>query len=408
MMKSFKDTFISCKSRLLCISEKEPLSKMSLIVIIALDIFVVNMIFAGLNDHTALLTSKFEYMPRVCRQAIIENSWIGERQTDKIQTLILAPGTSYRYDAIDQLDPEEVKKTHPACQKLLSSIRTVKEDKTILNIFRQRKIAQQNKAQLTRNFNESKAVYDTSLLENIAENSKESSITTISEISKELSQQINALSRDLASYNNSIIGNGSVAQFSQDLIEIQGKKIEIFRELKRYDFWYPIKELAWQFLFLLPLCGLFYLWNSISIKKESSLQVLISSHLLVVSFIPILFKILQLVLDVIPHRLLESVFDLLVSLKIIALWHYILIFLAILLTLVAIYVIQKKIFSWEKIVEKRLLKGGCYACGKKLPQHVESCPFCGTEQKKPCPHCKKKTYIAGKFCIHCGQNIVPE
>lgn len=399
-----KPQFKRFTNRLLSIGGKEPLSKMSLIVIIALDIFVVNMIFAGLSDHSALLTSPYEHMPSLCREAIIENTWVGDNQTDKIQKLILAPENSYRYGTRDRLDPSEINKTHSSCQQLLSSIKKVKKDATIVKVFRDRKSAQQNRIKLTQAFKKSKAVYDTSLLENIADNSKVSDISAISEKSQMLTQEINTLSKDIAGYDHTIVTNPAIKAFSEKLHQLQGQKSNILKDIKRFDFWYPIKELGWQFLFLLPLCGLFYLWNAKSIKKQASLQILISSHLLVVSFIPVLFKVLKLVLDIIPHRILESIFDLLVSLRIIAIWHYIIILLAILLALLAIYLIQKKLFSEKKIWEKRLMKGGCYSCGKKLPAKVDTCPYCGTGQKTKCSRCNAATYIAGPYCVSCGRH----
>lgn len=376
---------------------------MSLVVIIALDIFVVSMIFAGLSDHSALLTSPYEHMPSVCRNAIVENKWVGDHKTDQIQTLLLAPENSYRYGTKDRLDSSEIRKTHPSCQQLLTHIRTVKEDKDIVQVFRSRKTAQQNVSKLTQTFRKSKAVYDTHLLENIADKSAGSDASDISSKSKDLTNQLNQLNKTINEYDETIADNPAIKLFSDKLLELQEQKPQVLRDIKRFGFWFPVKELAWQFLFLIPLCGLFYFWNSKSIQKNSSLQTLISSHLLVVSFIPVLFKVLKLILDIIPHRLLESLFELLVSLRIIAIWHYIIILLAILLALVVIYLIQKKLFSREKIMEKRLIKGACCSCGKKLPPHAANCPFCGIQQQKECEHCNNKTYVAGKCCIHCGK-----
>jgi len=382
---------------------------MSLVVIIALDIFVVSMIFAGLSDHSRLLTSPYEHMPTICREAIIENKWVGDNRTDKLQKLILAPENSYRYRTYDRLDPSEVGKTHPYCQQLLSSVKAVKQDQAIVAVFRERKGAQQNRVKLTQAFKKSKDVYDTSLLENIANTSDASQVSAISVKSQDLTQQINQLSKNIANYDTTIAANDTIRSFSTKLKELQSQKSSIVSDIKQFDFWFPIKELAWQFLFLLPLCGLFYLWNSKSIEKNNSLQVLISSHLLVVSCIPVLFKLLKLILDIIPHRILETLFELLVSLRIIAIWHYIIILLAILLALLAIYLIQKKLFSPEKIMEKRLVKGGCHSCGKKLPKDVDMCPFCGTGQQTQCRHCNGITYIGGQYCVQCGRlHSVPD
>ena len=375
---------------------------MSLIVIIALDIFVVYMIFAGLHDHTTLLTSPYEYMPPACREAIVENSWIHDKKLDKLQALLLSPENAYRYNSRSYLDSSEIEKSHPSCNQFLSKINLVKKNHEIIDAFRKRKTVQENQQQIDKQFKQSKDVYDTNLLENIASETESSNVDSISEKSKHLSKELNKLNKALTEYEHIILTNKSFIEFSQFLDELRTKKDLVISDLRKFDFWYPIKVLAWQLVFLIPLCALFYFWNARSINKSNSLQILISSHLLVVSFIPIFIRILDLILDILPHRLLESLFKILKSLNIIAIWHYLIIFLAVIFALLAIYVIQKKVFSQEKIIQKRLIKGSCYKCGKKLPLQSAICPFCGTKQETQCSICQKNTYIAGPFCINCG------
>ena len=390
------------KKRLFNISENEPLSRMSLLVIFALDIFVVIMIFAGLEDHTGLLTSPYEYMPPICRQAIIENEWSNAGRIDRLQQLLLSPGHLYRYDATEPLDSSEIDKTHSACNQLLSGIRKLRENEALLAVFQQRDAVQKNRKELKVRFRDSKEVYDTQLLEGMAGGAESRNLPAISENARELSEALNEIDQMLSEYEKTIAENPSVVEISKTLKELSSRRKSILSDIRQFDFWYPMKELAWQFGFLIPLFALFYVWNGRSIQRHRHLQILISTHLLVVAFIPILFKLLELILEIIPHRLLESLFDLLVSLKIIAIWHYIVILLAVLLALLAIYLIQKKIFSQERIMQKRLMTGACYACGKKLPRQASTCPFCGKEQRMQCNVCGKDTYRAGRFCIHCG------
>ena len=121
-------------------------------------------------------------------------------------------------------------------------------------------------------------------------------------------------------------------------------------------FWYPVKRLGMQMLFLLPLFAIFYVWNNASIRKSRGIQALVSSHLLVVSFIPIFFKIIETVYDIIPKKLLKKLIDLLESLKLVAIWHYFVIALAVAAALFLIYIFQKKLFSREKLIERRIAK----------------------------------------------------
>jgi RNA polymerase subunit RPABC4/transcription elongation factor Spt4 len=168
-------------------------------------------------------------------------------------------------------------------------------------------------------------------------------------------------------------------------------------------FWYPIKRLGMQMLFLLPLFAIFYAWNDASIRKGRGIQALISTHLMVVSFIPIFFKIIETVYDIIPKKLLKKLIELLESLKLVAIWYYFVIALAVAAALFVIYIFQKKLFSREKLMERRIAKGQCQQCGKQLPSGSQACPFCGFEQYKACSSCNRPTLVFGKYCRECGK-----
>ncbi len=68
-----------------------------------------------------------------------------------------------------------------------------------------------------------------------------------------------------------------------------------------------------------------------------------------------------------------------------------------------IYIFQKKLFSREKLIERRISKGECQQCGKHLPAGSTACPFCGFVQYKPCSKCNNQMHVHGKFCRECGQ-----
>lgn len=116
----------------------------------------------------------------------------------------------------------------------------------------------------------------------------------------------------------------------------------------------------------------------------------------------------ETIYDMIPKKLLKQLIDLLQSLKLVGLWHYLIIALAIAVALFLIYIFQKKLFSREKLLEHRIARGECQQCGKHLPGDSPACPFCGFVQFKVCPHCQQRMHVHGKYCRECGESADKE
>ncbi|MCD6408290.1 zinc ribbon domain-containing protein [bacterium] len=68
----------------------------------------------------------------------------------------------------------------------------------------------------------------------------------------------------------------------------------------------------------------------------------------------------------------------------------------------ALYVLQKKYFTKERVIKNRLEKGKCFSCGTPLPPGSFYCPNCGVEVGRKCPKCNSYTRLMDKFCPTCG------
>ncbi len=395
------------KNRLFRINDEEPLSKLSLCVIIALDLFILFVVFQGLDDHTRQLTSPAEYVPYECREVLIQNNWTEANRISKLQNLVLADYNNYSYQYTSQFESSRIQKMHPVCREFFKKIQAISQDKKILDLFKTLAQLEVKKNQFTSGFKETKDVYDTSLLENIAENdTKEDKLSSISSSMKDKEQQIELFNSQILDIEKQLNAEDKIKDlwaFIQS--EDAARRDLLIKDFKNSEFRYPFKELLWQMLFLLPLFILFYFWGVRSVAKDAKLQILISAHLIVISFIPIFFKILKTVLDLIPRHFFKKFFEILTALHIVAIWHYLVIIASIGCALIAIYIIQNKIFNKHRLQLKRLAKGKCYHCGKNLPPHATSCPFCGADQQRNCPTCNQRTFIAGDYCARCGKPL---
>jgi len=68
----------------------------------------------------------------------------------------------------------------------------------------------------------------------------------------------------------------------------------------------------------------------------------------------------------------------------------------------AIYVLQKRFYTRDRIVRMRLEKGKCFSCGYTLHSAAVYCAQCGTQVGKKCPSCGTLLKLHDMFCCNCG------
>ena len=73
----------------------------------------------------------------------------------------------------------------------------------------------------------------------------------------------------------------------------------------------------------------------------------------------------------------------------------------------AIYIVQTKYFTQERMMRNRLDKGKCYSCGASLASGASYCSKCGTRVGRNCPECDSLVKLMDRHCWRCGQEIRP-
>lgn len=394
----FKDKFSKIRTHLTSM-DNQPLGRAALVIIIFLDIFILVSIFNGLDAHTKQLSSPDVYIPNTCREIVVNRQWNPANRIDNLSQIIISSSTSY------YREDEKKNDRHPVCAPYIELVDQIKNDKALIGIFEERNKAEREARELQREIDNLKGAYDTSLLETIAKKQEsQTKVTATREDFLKKTAALDTLKTRIATLEQSINGDAKIKLLWEKLQTLQEQdRQKLLSDLRTINFWYPVKKLGMQMIFLLPLFGVFYAWNNASIRKSRGLQTLVSSHLLGISFIPILCKIIETVYDIIPKKLLKKLIDLLESLKLVAIWHYLVIALAVAAALFLIYIFQKKLFSREKLIERRISKGECQQCGKHLPTESQACPFCGFSQFKTCSNCSGLMHVHGKHCRECGR-----
>lgn len=400
MFTWIKDKASEIKSHLIQSGDEQPLSKATLVVLVFLDIFILVSIFDGLDEHTRQLVAPDEYVSYSCREIVIHRNWNNTNRLDNLNAII--SGHSNQLKLVD----ENSNRQHPICAPFAATIDQIEKDKELLRLFENRRTFQREVRELEARINDRKGGYDTALLESIASrnSSEKADVSALRQDVQRLTSTLNTLRGQLASLDESLNQTEAIKALWQNIQSLTAAEREQLKsDLRTLNFWYPVQQLGMQLLFLLPLLLVIYSWNAASIRKARHVQTLVSSHLLVVVCIPIFFKIIETVYDIIPKRLMKMIADLLVSLNLIAVWYYLFILISVVAALFVIYLFQKKLFSHDKLLEKRIAKNLCQKCGKQLPHGAHACPSCSFAQYKKCLHCDKLMHVYARYCMQCGK-----
>ena len=170
-MRSFLTRITQFRSKLTQLNDEEPVTKLALAVIILLDVFILSVLFGGLQDHTRQLVSPDEYLSLQCRQVFIDKDWTPANKMAKVQQLVLTDYSRYSYKHDSLFEASRLRKMHPLCGEFYEQARLIAEHGALKDLFVNRQQTAKKKGQLVKQYDSRNEVYDTKLLENIADKS---------------------------------------------------------------------------------------------------------------------------------------------------------------------------------------------------------------------------------------------
>lgn len=384
----------------------EPLNKVSLIVIILIDIFILFNVFAGLDNISRWHMSPSQAYPCYSEWESYRKQTPKDKDFDIIQRS-LPPNTNNPPNSqkfYQQTEQGNLGKVSPTCLKYAGfkdKINNSANQQTIKTIDQQQtKISKLDQA--NRNI---RSQYDSTLLEKIAGQERGKSINAVGpeKAKQELDQNnrnIAQSKQEIAKLKTALLAKPESVSFLAFL-----KNGENFGEVKTgYDqasFWYPSIQLAFQTLFLLPLIILALLVHKFALRKGYGLIALMSWHLLVIFFIPLILKVFEF-LQV--GALFQFLFDIISTLfkGLVFLINYLYILLIPLIGFGIIKFVQKIVLNPKAQTAKRVQKSECLRCARRIRQQDTYCPHCGYYQYVECRNCHNLTYKNLSYCKHCG------
>lgn len=390
----------------------EPLNRMSLIVIIFVDLFILTNVFTGLDD-----ISRWHLSPAQAHPCYLEwNSYrqnTGNKDYDIVRKAAIAQTNENMYRSDSKLSARETyerdAKNHlgniaSTCLDyagIRDKVNTPENRKIVSTIDRQQ--ADIGKLEAANQI--VKSQYDSSLLEKIAKQTRDRSINQVgAEKAKQTLDQnnlkISGLKLETTNLKNILVAKPESIAFTS-LLKDNNKFIPLKSSYQQASFWYPSIQFGFQAAFLFPLILGASVINNFAQRRGYGLIALISWHLLVIFLIPLLFKVFEfLQVGVIFTWISKFIYRIFGSL--LFLISYIYILLVPLLGFGLIKVFQKFVFNSKIQTATRVQKSQCVNCASKIRASDIYCPHCSTYQLSECQTCHHLTYKGLPYCNQCG------
>jgi hypothetical protein len=384
----------------------EPLNKVSLIVVILIDIFILINVFTGIDDISRWHISPTQAYPCYSewQNYRIKNTKNQDYEILK-NSFPYSPNNQFSFQqTYQQAETGHLGKVEQTCLKYAEFKDKINnpESQQIIKSIDQKQARISTLEQTNRNI---RAKYDSTLLEKIAGQSREQSINQVSaeKAKQELEQnnrQISTLKQENSQLQNELVGKPQSNSFLA-FIKDENQFREVEQGYQKASFWYPSIQLGFQSLFLLPLIIIALLVHKFSQRRGYGLISLMSWHLLVIFFIPLILKVFEF-LQI--GAIFKFIFDIISPLfgGLLFLINYVYILLIPLVGFGIIKFFQKFVFNAKVQAANRVQKSLCVNCAKKIRRSDSCCPHCGYYQYLECGNCHNLTYKHVPYCKHCG------
>jgi len=392
-------------------SEITKLTKLSVFLIVILDIFIYILISAGISFQTKVLNNPQIKYPYQCTKII--------NQPEKILVL---DDRLYRYNyykksnvknsrAISGIISQEM---DPRCSEIASLFEKLKKDKEIIALQANQNLLKTKEKKLNNDLRYIQKNYNTVLFEKIASQKDSDSIVGMDLNTKNAKIKYDKLQSELAELKSAMETNEKL--FKENLLVnqvhsyVQKNAKNILNSKEEEQKAYNLKKHFISILFVLPFLLFFYFRMNKHNKENKYNKYIINKNLFIVSAIPFISSAAMLFYNLIPHVFLEMFIAFFYSIKTPFVVFYIL--AAIIIFLITFSVIKIQNREHEKEQQKRSSKidffkaynlSKCQNCKNSVDYlHMSFCPFCNNELKDICTNCGELKLKNGKFCEHCG------
>jgi hypothetical protein len=384
---------------------KQPLNKVSLIVILLVDLFILINVFAGLNDISGWHLSPTQAFPCYSEWQTLRGLTKDKDYSIVRSALSRSPNSGSVRQTYQQNEIGHLGKVSRICLDFGGDKDQLQnaDNQRIVKAIEQRQANINSLEQSTRKI---RAQYDSTLLERIAGQSRDRSINPVSADRakaqiEENDRKISVLKTEMAALKRELLIKTESTNFLSLVGDGQQFK-QVEAGYRSAAFWYPSLQLIFQLIFLLPLILVALFVNRFAERRGYGLIALISWHLLVIFFVPLVLKFFEFLQVGALFQFLASFIQRVFG-GLLFLLSYLYILFIPLIGFGMIKAAQRFVLNPKVQAAKRVQSSCCVNCGKKLRSQDSHCPYCGYHQYGECSNCHQLTYQHLPYCHHCGE-----
>ncbi len=391
---------------------KEKLSKLTIMFIAILNIFIFITIGLGIDFQVKVLNSPTVTYPYKCRDVLNNNDISDFRQYFYTKEKYDDYYYEENYQGIKDLQEDS------RCVLLNEKINLVKKEHNIKELISSSNKLLNNQSKIDSELSYIKENYNTVLFEKMSSQTQDKSIIKDDLSTQNIKEKHDAYIKEFEKINEEIDqlnNNFSKSKSVEELVSfVSTNKEQINQDIESMNKAYSIKRELVTLAFLLPLVLVFFYMMKTYLTKERYILYILFKNILIVSLIPTVISMISLVYELLPKIFIEKVLRFFYEIEIPFIVYYFVITIFIFIFGYLIIKLQKKFKEENNRLKNNSItkvesynKNICNNCGNRVDFNTMNfCPCCQNKLKVECDSCHHMTIKGLDYCSNCGKNVI--
>ena len=391
---------------------KEKLSKLTIMFIAILNIFIFITIGLGIDFQVKVLNSPTVTYPYKCRDVLNNNDISDFRQYFYTKEKYDDYYYEENYQGIKDLQEDS------RCVLLNEKINLVKKEHNIKELISSSNKLLNNQSKIDSELSYIKENYNTVLFEKMSSQTQDKSIIKDDLSTQNIKEKHDAYIKEFEKINEEIDqlnNNFSKSKSVEELVSfVSTNKEQINQDIESMNKAYSIKRELVTLAFLLPLVLVFFYMMKTYLTKERYILYILFKNILIVSLIPTEISMISLVYELLPKIFIEKVLRFFYEIEIPFIVYYFVITIFIFIFGYLIIKLQKKFKEENNRLKNNSItkvesynKNICNNCGNRVDFNTMNfCPCCQNKLKVECDSCHHMTIKGLDYCSNCGKNVI--